>query len=281
MMRVSCPHRWDVTPEEAIEIQRQLAPQVIDEDVVPDLLSSARYVAGVDVHQAADGKMRAVVCVLTFPSLTVEEYAYAEVEVSFPYIPGLLAFREGPAVLKAFEKLNVTPDFILWDAQGRAHQRRLGLASQMGLILDIPSVGCAKSILYGEWTEPRDEVGAWTPIIDPKDGDVIGATVRTKRAFNRCSSQLGTRSAWRQPLSSCSDAARDIAYQSHCAARISARRNNRGNKANSSACSNGIARPLTSAWWRCYPTGQAHSCAPYARVPVWVVHQVGYSVAAI
>ncbi len=181
MMRVSCPHRWDVTPEEAIEIQRQLAPQVIDEDVVPDLLSSARYVAGVDVHQAADGKMRAVVCVLTFPSLTVEEYADAEVEVSFPYIPGLLAFREGPAVLKAFEKLNVTPDFILWDAQGRAHQRRLGLASQMGLILDIPSVGCAKSILYGEWTEPRDEVGAWTPIIDPKDGDIIGATVRTKR----------------------------------------------------------------------------------------------------
>lgn len=180
-MRVSCPHRWDVTPEEAIEIQRRLASQVIDEDVVPDLLSSARYAAGVDVHQTADGKMRAVVCVLNFPSLTVKECVSAEVEVSFPYIPGLLAFREGPAVLKAFEGLNVTPDFILWDAQGRAHQRRLGLASQMGLTLDIPSVGCAKSILYGDWTEPSDEVGAWTPIIDPRDGSVIGATLRTKK----------------------------------------------------------------------------------------------------
>ncbi|MCS7253523.1 MAG: deoxyribonuclease V [Armatimonadota bacterium] len=180
-MRISCPHRWSVTPEEAIEIQRSLAPQVIDEDVVPDLLSVAHRVAGVDVHQTPSGKMRAVVCVLTFPELIEEECISAEVEVSFPYIPGLLAFREGPAVLKAFEKIKADPDFILWDAQGRAHQRRIGLASQMGLILDIPSIGCAKSILYGEWTEPKDEVGSWTPITDPKNGDVIGATLRTKK----------------------------------------------------------------------------------------------------
>jgi len=180
-MRISCPHRWDVTPEEAIEIQRLLALQVIDEDVIPDLLSRARYVAGVDVHQTSDGKMRAVVCVLEFPTLIERECVSAEVEVSFPYIPGLLAFREGPAVLSAFEKVRTEPDFILWDAQGKAHQRKVGLASQMGVILDIPSIGCAKSILYGNWTEPSDEVGMWTPIIDPKDGEVIGATLRTKK----------------------------------------------------------------------------------------------------
>lgn len=180
-MRISYPHRWDVTPEEAIEIQRQLASMVIEGDVVPNLLTSAEHVAGVDVHQTQDGKMRAVVCVLNFPGLAEEECVSAEVEVSFPYIPGLLAFREGPAVLKAFEKLKTEPDFILWDAQGRAHQRRLGLASQMGLILDIPSIGCAKSPLYGKWIEPENEVGAWTPIVDPKDGDVIGATLRTKK----------------------------------------------------------------------------------------------------
>lgn len=180
-VKVHCPHRWDLTPSEAMAIQRELAQQLITEDVVGDLINTARCVAGVDVHQSGSDKMRAVVCILQLPQLTEVEYAFAEVPASFPYIPGLLAFREGPAVIAAFERIDTMPDFILWDAQGLAHQRHLGLASHMGILLDIPSIGCAKSVLYGEHEEPPDEVGAWAPMRDPRDGSVIGAALRTRK----------------------------------------------------------------------------------------------------
>jgi deoxyribonuclease V len=98
--------------------------------------------------------------------------------VSFPYVPGLLAFREGPIVLAALERLAERPDVLIFDAQGLAHPRRMGLATHLGILLDVPSVGCAKSRLCGKETEPGEEKGSWTPLLDR--GEVIGAVVRTR-----------------------------------------------------------------------------------------------------
>jgi deoxyribonuclease V len=118
------------------------------------------------------------VVVLSFPDLAVLETATAGVPVAFPYVPGLLSFREAPAVLAACAKLRAEPDVLLCDGQGYAHPRRFGLACHLGLLLDRPSVGCAKSRLLGSWDEPERVFGAHTPLIDT--GEVVGAAVRTR-----------------------------------------------------------------------------------------------------
>jgi deoxyribonuclease V len=167
------PHRWDVTLAEAQAIQHDLAARVSQVPAVGEV----RVIAGVDMSAKDVG--RAAVVLLSYPALETLEIARAEVPLAFPYVPGFLSFREGPAVLAAFAKLSQAPDLILFDGQGIAHPRRLGIAAHLGVLLDIPSIGCAKSILRGR---PEGELGPqpgdWVPLKDR--GTVIGAALRTK-----------------------------------------------------------------------------------------------------
>lgn len=169
-------HSWDVTPAEAVEIQRRLADAVVRHDD----LGQVRFVAGVDVGFEQNNRVtRAAVAILRFPELTLHEQALARLPTSFPYIPGLLSFREGPAILQALRKLQQRPDLLLFDGQGLAHPRRLGIASHIGVLVDIPSIGVAKSRLSGRPRTPLDEEkGAWEPLWD--GGEVVGALVRTR-----------------------------------------------------------------------------------------------------
>lgn len=141
---------------------------------------AAGFIAGVDVHPAGNsGMMRAAICVLSYPSLKPAEQKTATINVSFPYVPGLLSFREGPAVLAAFHKLRQQPDIILFDGHGTAHPRRFGLASHMGLLLDIPAIGCAKSRLYGSCGEPGPHKGDLSYLFNQQK-EIIGGCLRTR-----------------------------------------------------------------------------------------------------
>ncbi|MEE8391965.1 MAG: deoxyribonuclease V [Anaerolineae bacterium] len=166
-------HPWDVSPAEAREIQRQLCRRV----VIEALNCWPETVVGIDV--GVKGKqMRAGVVLYSYPELLPLQATTAEMPVSFPYVPGLLAFREGPVVLAALEQLDEQPDVLMFDAQGLAHPRRMGLATHLGVLLDVPAVGCAKSRLCGTYVEPDEQKGSWVPLVD---GDqVIGAVVRTR-----------------------------------------------------------------------------------------------------
>lgn len=174
-MRLRHCHRWDVTPAEARNIQEQLRDRVICEDRLDEI----RRVAGVDVGFEDGGKLtRAAVAILTFPDLEVRERSIARLPTSFPYVPGLLSFREIPAVLGAMEQLSELPDLLLCDGQGLAHPRRFGIACHLGVLTDLPSIGVAKSRLLGEHAEPGPEKGSWEPLLDR--GETIGAVVRTR-----------------------------------------------------------------------------------------------------
>jgi deoxyribonuclease V len=178
-MRVRQLHPWDVPPAEARRLQTELASRVSLTDAVAP--ANLRHVAGVDnayVTKGGETIAHAAVVVLTYPDLEAVETVLAEHPVTFPYVPGLLSFREAPAVLAAFARVSVAPDAVLFDGQGYAHPRRLGLASHLGLVLDLPSVGCAKSRLVGRYEEPPREFGAHTPLT--VDGEVVGAAVRTR-----------------------------------------------------------------------------------------------------
>jgi len=142
---------------------------------------SVSTVGGVDVRFRREQAIAAIV-VFTFPELTSVASVLGQVQVTFPYIPGLLAFREGPAVLAAWKRLRIRPDLILFDAQGIAHPRGIGLASHMGLWLERPSIGVAKSRLYGRGDPPGPDPGERSPLRDERDPQqVIGAVVRTQR----------------------------------------------------------------------------------------------------
>lgn len=139
-----------------------------------------RTVAGADVAYGT-GEQRAIagVVLLAFPELKILEEHWAGVPCDFPYVPGLLSFREAPALLAALRKLRILPDVIMVDGQGLAHPRRFGLASHLGVLLDLPTLGCAKSRLIGQADEPGGERGCATDLID--NGEVIGAVLRTRR----------------------------------------------------------------------------------------------------
>lgn len=173
-------HAWDVTPEQAVALQRQLAADVIFDR--PLLLERVQRVAGVDVSVRIDAEGRAVsqaaVAVLSFPALKMIEAATARMMTPFPYIPGLLSFREGPVLLAAIAKLERQPDVFLFDGMGRAHPRRLGIASHVGLWLGLPTIGCGKTRLVGQHDEPADVRGAYAPLIDGRE--VIGVVLRTR-----------------------------------------------------------------------------------------------------
>jgi deoxyribonuclease V len=174
-MNVSFAHSWDLFPEEAIELQKKLASQIVLRDDFGDICT----IAGADLSLDVDKNIGfAGVILFDFPSLKEIERVSAEGPLNFPYIPGLLSFREGPILLKAFEKLRILPDLIAFDGQGIAHPRRLGIASHMGLILNRPSIGFGKSLLCGDYQEPGLTRGSWSPLIHR--GETIGAVLRTR-----------------------------------------------------------------------------------------------------
>jgi deoxyribonuclease V len=179
-------HSWDVLPAEAKEIQRQLSKQMLVEplDRLPEVI------AGIDVS-IKEKRARAGVVLCSYPELVPLEATTAELPVSFPYVPGLLAFREGPVVLAALDLLDSRPDVLMFDAQGFAHPRRMGLATHLGILLDLPAVGCAKSRLCGAYTEPDEQKGSWSPLIDRDE--VVGAVVRTRDRVNPVFVSVGHR----------------------------------------------------------------------------------------
>jgi deoxyribonuclease V len=169
-------HRWDVSVEEAIALQgrlRPLAPQA-----PPVALDQIRTVAGVDGAYDEAGRGRAAVVVYALPDLEIVEQATAVKEVSFPYVPGLLSFREGPVALAAVEQLRTQPGLLIFDGQGYAHPRRFGLACHLGLYLGRPSIGCAKTRLIGTYEEPGPNQGDCAALRDGEE--VIGMVVRTR-----------------------------------------------------------------------------------------------------
>jgi deoxyribonuclease V len=168
-------HAWDCTAKQAVELQRTLAPRVIREDRIAEV----GRVAGVDVGFENRGHTtRAAIAVLSFPALELVEQSIARQSTRFPYVPGLLSFREIPAVIAALEQLRAAPDLLLCDGQGYAHPRRFGLACHLGLIADIPSIGVAKSRLLGEHDPLPNTRGARVPLMH--HGEVIGAVLRTR-----------------------------------------------------------------------------------------------------
>ena len=187
-MKARSLHGWDLTPKEAIALQTALRGRVVRKDRI----GAVRRVAGVDVGFEQDGRVtRAAVAVLDFPDLALVEQVVVRAATAFPYVPGLLSFREAPAVLAAFEEIRVAPDLILYDGQGIAHPRRFGIASHVGLLLDCPSIGVAKSRLVGEHRMPATRRGAWTPLRDA--GEVIGAVLRTRASVKPLYVSIGHR----------------------------------------------------------------------------------------
>jgi deoxyribonuclease V len=172
--------QWDLPPAEAQRRQRELARQVILEDG----FSGLSLVAGVDVSVPREGDLgRAAVVVWRPADGAVVEQVTAEARVLFPYVPGLLAFREGPPIEAALRRLKTEPDLFIVDGQGIAHPRRLGIAAHLGVLLDRPTIGCAKSRLYGIDAEPGPDAGASVPLRAP-DGSRLGSILRTRAGTN-------------------------------------------------------------------------------------------------
>ena len=174
-MKVESLHSWQVSTAQALEIQQRLAAQVSKRSEV----TTPRFIAGVDISVGkGEGMATGAVVVLQYPELRVVETKVARGKLGLPYIPGLLSFRESPLTLAACQKLTITPDLILVDGQGIAHPRRLGLASHLGLLLNTPAVGCAKSLLCGSHEAPGAEPGSYAEVVER--GEIIGAALRTK-----------------------------------------------------------------------------------------------------
>jgi deoxyribonuclease V len=168
-------HEWQVSPQQAIALQHQLCHEII----TTDQLGEVRSVAGVDVGFEAGGTItRAAVAILSFPGLQLQTHAIARCPTTFPYVPGLLSFREIPAVLAALQQLTLAPDLLLCDGQGQAHPRRFGIACHLGLLTNTPAIGVAKSRLVGHHTDVPNQRGAWVPLID--QDATIGAVLRTR-----------------------------------------------------------------------------------------------------
>ncbi|MGF3022598.1 deoxyribonuclease V [Methylobacterium aquaticum] len=168
-------HGWDLTPTQAVALQRQLAAEIVADR--PLALDAVRLVAGVDVSVKSD-RSHAAVVVATYPDFRVVETVTALMPTPFPYVPGLLSFREGPVLEEAFGRLKAEPDVFLFDGMGTAHPRRIGIASHMGLWLQRPTIGVGKTRLCGRNAPLAEEKGAHQPLIDR--GETIGAVVRTR-----------------------------------------------------------------------------------------------------
>lgn len=174
-MKTKKLHNWNLSYSQAIALQRQLSEKVQQ----TGLKSKPKIIAGLDCAFSKD-KKRIIACavVLSLPDFKQIEMTTASQKVAFPYIPGLLSFREAPVCIAAVEKLKQEPDVFIIDGQGIAHPRRLGLAAHLGLFFDKPTIGCAKSRLTGAFKEPPSEKGKYSPLKDKKE--TIGAVVRTR-----------------------------------------------------------------------------------------------------
>jgi deoxyribonuclease V len=170
----------DITPAAAKEMQKCLAGKVI----TAGKLNKIQRVAGLDISVRRNKTALAAVVVLSYPDLKLIERAQLEGQVVFPYIPGLLSFREIPLALQVWRQLRNTPDLLLIDGQGIAHPRRFGLGAHLGLILDIPTIGCAKSHLFGDYLMPEKPAGSYSFISDPAEKQIIGAVVRSKNGIS-------------------------------------------------------------------------------------------------
>jgi len=187
-MRTKPLHEWSLEQEEAKALQRELSKRVVRED----RLDEVRHITGVDMAiNEVNGMARAAVVLLSYPALEIVEQHVFEEPVRMPYIPGLLSFREIPCILGAFDLLKQQPELVMVDGQGIAHPRRLGIASHLGLWLDLPTIGCAKSILTGHHGPLSEEVGSWVPL--EADREVIGAVLRTRARVKPMIISLGHR----------------------------------------------------------------------------------------
>ncbi|HEX8138824.1 MAG TPA: deoxyribonuclease V [Pyrinomonadaceae bacterium] len=175
MARYTQLHDWNVSPREAIELQKSLRERV---SLTP-LTRPVETIAGTDISfNKFSTTVYAGIVVLRLPALEVVEEVGVVSETRFPYVPGLLSFRETPSVLEAWAKLKTEPDAVMFDGQGLAHPRRVGIACHVGLLIERPTLGCAKSVLVGKYEEPGEERGSWSEMIDR--GETVGAALRTK-----------------------------------------------------------------------------------------------------
>lgn len=203
---LSPKYDWEITPREAIALQRRLAPRVERQNRLgPNGARGVRLVAGVDVAFADAGRTTiAAIVVMRLPGLETVETATARLPTRFPYIPGLLSFREVPAILEAFRKLKCAPDLLLCDGQGYAHPRRFGLACHVGLIADLPAIGIGKSRLIGRHAEPGPARGDHAALFDdrPTTGkpERIGAVLRTRSGVKPLYVSIGHRVSLRGAL---------------------------------------------------------------------------------
>ena len=181
-------HPWDVSTHEAKEIQLRLRDMI--EPVWDGRTVST--VAAADVGFPDKHTVLAAVVVVSFPDLEILERSVSTQEVTFPYVPGFLSFREVPGLLPALESIRRTPDVLLCDAHGMAHQRKMGLAAHVGVLMDMPVVGCAKSVLYGSFSRPDEKRGSFSHMLG-KDGEVIGAAVRTRDRVKPVYVSIGNR----------------------------------------------------------------------------------------
>ncbi len=176
-MEHASTHRWDVDPKEARKIQENLRETLVHKP----LPKTIRYIAGADVSfNKYEKDVYAGIVVLSFPDLAVVEYACVKTEVDFPYIPGFLSFREIPPLMQAWEQITIKPDVVVVDGHGIAHPRRLGIAAHFGLVAGVPTIGAAKKVLYGKFTDPGLAKGDLSPIIDPRTDEILGMALRTK-----------------------------------------------------------------------------------------------------
>ncbi|WP_225724914.1 MULTISPECIES: endonuclease V [unclassified Nocardia] len=173
-MRISIRRPWPTTPEQAVALQDELRPLV---DPVNPRPPDFRTVAGLDSAYADSGAVAAAVVVLDCATAESVDSVVVHGRTEFPYVPGLLAFRELPTTVAALEKLSTTPDLLICDGQGLAHPRRFGLACHLGVLTGIPTIGVAKTV-WGEYTEPGPERGAATDLV--LDGEVVGRALRTR-----------------------------------------------------------------------------------------------------
>jgi len=181
-------HAWNLPPHKAIMLQKELSRKVILFSDTP--VSKIKTVAGIDTHS---GETRAIAAIVNvdLAGLQTVETATARRKITYPYIPGLLSFREGPVILSALEKLTKPPDVLLFDGQGIAHPRRFGLASHIGWLTGLPSIGCAKTRLIGEYLEPHAARGSHTCLKDR--GETIGAALRTRSGVKPVYVSIGHR----------------------------------------------------------------------------------------
>lgn len=175
MMKINHLHNWDLEPKEAIQLQKDLADQVIND--TPIDLNAVKTVAGVDVS-VKNNVSQAAVVVLTYPDLKIIETVRAQKPTTYPYIPGLLTFREGPVLEEAFNQLQHEPDVFIFDGMGQIHPRKMGIAAHLGLWLDRPTIGCGKTHFVGDYSEPAIEKGSYSQLT--YKGETLGVVLRTR-----------------------------------------------------------------------------------------------------